>query len=478
MEFKDLFSGENSATTIVNFLMKHTADCLDWSELVKYYDPLKHDIVTDVINRKDKVRSDGVIEKASRIYIALEQLLSSRYNEYTFSIPVKRIYGNIEDNQMRQEIAKAIESIYKVARINAVNLKRGLAYYASCQILTIWYAVKSKNNLYGFDSEYKLKCKTFSPMDGVIFYPYIDEMDDMLAMSMKYTKKVDDARIDYFETFTKDRHYVWKMGEAGWEEITATITSDGIEQSGEEIIIEKIPGSYLCRKFPVYYRLTELRKEIEYTLSRDSDVIAYNSAPVLKVTGDLVGEEPKGESRRMYRLKQGGDIAYVSWSQGNEATKYHIDTMLKLYFMQAQMPDVSFDNLKGLGSIGYDARQTLFTDAHLRIGEESGPIIEFLERECNVIKAFLKKMNVKWKKEIDNVTVEHVITPYIQNDEKYNIEMWMKANGDKPLIDHRESIRKAGISDDADRTYDELRNEEEETLENRLNDIMGGGTAI
>ena len=145
--------------------------------------------------------------------------------------------------------------------------------------------------------------------------------------------------------------------------------------------------------------------------------------------------------------------------------------------MLAQMPDISFDNLKGLGSIGYDARQTLFTDAHLKIGDEAGQWTEFLERECNVIKAFLKKMNVKWEREIDNVYVEHIITPYVQNDEKYEVEKWMKANGDKPLIGHLESIRKAGVSEDPDAAFAEYQAEQNASMEQRALDIFGGVTA-
>ena len=176
-------------------------------------------------------------------------------------------------------------------------------------------------------------------------------------------------------------------------------------------------------------------------------------------------------------MENGGDVAYVSWNQSVDALKYQIEMLVKLFFMQAQMPDVSFDNLKGLGSIGYDARQTLFTDAHLKIGDEAGPWIEFLERECNVIKAFLKKMNVKWEKEIDNVDVEHIITPFVQNDEKYEIEKWMKANGDKPLVGHLESIRKAGVSEDPDATFEEYEREQNASMEQRVNDIFGGSSA-
>lgn len=479
MSIKEIF-GLSSPSAIISQLKKKNVEVPDWAVLINDYEPTKHKICSDMVGRKDRQRSDGVIEKASRQHIGLEKLLCHRYNEYTFAIPVKRTYSNIEGIQTRLDIAKAIEAIYKHVRIDSVNLKRGLAYYAACEIFTIWYAVEKENTLYGFKSQYKLKCKTYSPMDGTKLYPLIDEMDDMLAMSFEYTKIDGEKTITYFETFTEDKHYLWKQdgsGSDGWTETTASVSDNGEVQSGEPINIMKIPGAYLPRVAPVYHGLTNLREEIEYALSRNSDVIAYNSAPVLKISGKVVGSEDKGETRRAWRLENGGDVAYVSWNQSVDALKYHVDMLIKLFFMQAQMPDVSFDNLKGLGSIGYDARQTLFTDAHLKIGDEAGPWIEFLERECNVIKAFLKKMNVKWANEIDNVDVEHIITPYVQNDEKYEIEKWMKANGDKPLVGHLESIRKAGVSEDPDATYQEYEKEQSESMESRMQDILGGGSA-
>ena len=84
---------------------------------------------------------------------------------------------------------------------------------------------------------------------------------------------------------------------------------------------------------------------------------------------------------------------------------------------------------------------------------------EFLERECNVIKAFLKAMNKKWENEIDNVIVEHVITPYIQNDEMVEINKRMKANGNKPIESQLESIQKYGESSDAAATLKQIQEE-------------------
>lgn len=467
--------GSKNPQVIIDALRVKSVDVPRWSDLLKDYEPTKHKICSDLIGRKDRQRSDGTLEKASRIYIGLEKLLTNRFNEYTFSIPVKRVYSNVGDNEVRKQIVRALESIYKHARIDSVNLKRGLAYYASCEIFTIWYTVRRDNTLYGFPSKYKLKCKTYSPMEGVVLYPYIDDRGDMLAMSFEYKKRVGEVDVLFFETYTADRHYIWKQdGNAGWQEVTKNTSEDGEEISGERISILKIPGVYISRPVPVYHGLSYLREEIEYTLSRNSDVIAYNSAPVLKVVGDVKGEEVKGESRRAFRLANGGDVAYVSWNQSIDSLKFNVDMLVRLFFMQSQMPDISFENMKGLGNIGYDARQSLFTDAHLRIGEEAGAWIEFLERECNVIKAFLGQMNVKFQSELDNVEVEHIITPFLQDDEKYQVEKWLEANGGKPLIGHLESIRKAGLSADPAAAYKELTESTGRSFESMVQDIFGG----
>lgn len=460
-EITAILDSTRPVDNIINDLKEKSVCVPSWDKLIKDYEPTMHDIVTDTVTRQNKVRSDGTVEQASRIYVGLEKLLTKRITEFMYSIPVKRIYHNIEGNPTRQQIAKAIEAIYKYARIDSENIKRGNAYFASCEVFTIWYTVESPNTLYGFTSRYKLKCKTYSPMDGVKLYPLLDELGDMIAMSFEYTKKVKSEQITFFETYTANMHYKWKQEGSGWELVKS-----------EPVAILKIPGVYAYCSVPIYHGLSYIRKEIEYTLSRNSDVIAYNSAPILKIAGGIKGSENKGESRRVYRVEQNGDVAYVSWAQSIEALKYHVDTLVKLFWSQSQMPDISFENMKSLGNIGFDARQTLLTDAHLKVGDESGAWIEAFERECSVIKAFLKMMNVTWKGEVDNVEVEHVITPFIQNDEKSEIEKWVTASGGKAVVSQLEAIKNLGISTDPQETLSQIQKEDETASRIRVSNIF------
>lgn len=448
-----------NVTDAIKTLSNKTLDIRVWSDAIKEYEPSMHNIVSDRISRPDKPRADGSVDKASRITVGLEQLLTKRICEFMFAIPVKRIFSNMEDNETRQQIAHAIEAIYKHARIDTINKNRALNYFASCESFTAWYVVESPNTLYGFNSRYKLKCRTYSPMDGTELYPLFDEDGDLIAMSVKYKRTVEGKEIYYFESYTAETHYKWEQKDGKWNEIDT-----------KEIPIGKIPGVYIYRHKPIWENLSVLREELEYTLSRNADVIAYNSAPILQIAGKVHGQEGKGETQRIVRVENGGNVSYVSWSQAIEALKYQVDTLVKLFWSQSQMPDISFANMMSLGNIGFDARQTLLTDAHLRVGDESGAWIEAFERETNVIKAFLKQMNTSWADEMDNVQVEHVITPFIQQDEKAAIERIMTANGGKAIMSQLESIQAYGKSSNPVNTLQQIR--DDETAANGMEDIF------
>lgn len=449
--------------TIISSLKRKTVSVPSWGILRKSYNYKEHEILSDHVNLRDKVRKDGAIEKSSRLSLGLERLLVRRISEFMFSIPEKREYKNVNGNKIRQDISFAIENIYKYARIDSHNLKRSKKYFGCCEIATLWYATKKKNNLYGFNSEYKIKCKTFSPMDGVSLYPLFDGVDDMLAFSIEYSITKNNETYTYFETWTEDKHYKWDI-------------TNGYKLVGEpeDIIILKIPVSYLYREEAVYDEVTGCRKEIEYTLSRNCNVIAYNSAPVLKIIGDLLNGEKKGEDYRLFRMQKGGDVGYVSWQQAIDALKYNVSELKDIFWSLAQMPDISFANMQKLGNIGYDARETLLTDAHLKVGDEAGDFIEFFDRETNIIKAFLAVMKPEWKEELENVEVSHNIIPFIQKNEEAEINNRMKANGGKPIESQRESIARYGKSNNPEETLKQIREEEmEEVKQTAIPDIFG-----
>ena len=473
---EDIFNKYESANDRINALRQKSISVPSWDLLLKDYEPKNHAIVNDHIKLHDRELKNGNTEESSRITLGLEKLLVNRFVDFTFALPVKRVYHNTDGDtpkaKKRKEISDAIERIYKYARIDSENIKRARAYYASCEYCTVWYTVNQENALYGFPSKFKLKCKTYSPMDGVRLYPLFDEYGDMVAMSFEYKQKDGTDTVTFFETYTANVHAKWKQQGGEWEEVS--LDNDIVVLTNS---LGKIPAVYSYRPHPVYDGLTNLRSEMEYALSRNSNTIAYNAAPVLKLAGGIEGEEKKGEGYRIFRVEQGGDVSYVSWNQSTDSVKLHIDQMLKLFFMQSQMPDISAEKMMALGNIGFDARQTILMDAHLRIGEEAGAWTEALERESNVIKVFLKKLNTDYANEIDNIDIEHIITPYIQNDEKSEIQKFSSACGGKSVMSQLEAIKRLGMSSNAEETLKQIQDEEAQSQAAKMQSVFGGASA-
>jgi hypothetical protein len=427
---------------IIRDLKKKSVEVIPWKTLEKEFNPKLHAIVTDKTLRPDKVRKNGTIEKVARITYGGQRLAARRMTQMAFAIPVKRLYDTKKD-KVKEEQARAIEAVYKTARIDSINTKRMFAYFASCEIASMWFPVKREGNeTYGFKSDYELRCRSYSPMDSKFsriecagLYPVFDNSGDMIYMSFEYYRIEDNKKIQYFETFSKTEHFVWK-NDGGWKK------SDDPDDFFE-VVIQKHPLSYLQRPLPIWEDTSANNQEIEFALSRESDILKKNSAPIVKLEGKLLnGEAPETETaREVYQMENGGNVAYVTWEQQIEALRYFIETLKKNTEEELQLPSLSLESMKSLGNIGYDARKTLLTDPHLKVGDESGDIIEFLDRECNVIKAFLGEMNTKWKDSIKDLKVTHVITPFIQNDEKEDIEKYSKAAGGSPSP-HRESVLK------------------------------------
>lgn len=455
-ELENILDLSRDYSDIINDLSEKKINVPSWEVLRKLYNQDEHAILFDTTSRKDK-NIDGDIHKASRQTVGFEKLLCKRLTEFEFALPVVREYSNLEDNKTRKDIANAIEKIFDVARINSHNIKRGLAYNASCEIFTLWYTVKKDHNLYGFNAKYKLKCVTYSAKDGVLFYPYFDSKGDLLAISLKYSKVIGKDTMEYFDTYTADNLYKWsrKEGQNIWE----------LENEPIEVMIGKIPGIYKYTDECFYQDISPMREEIEYKISESSDVISYNASPILKVSGTLIGEEPKGETRKIYQVENGGDISYVSWNQSQDAVTTHINRGIDLIFMQTQMPDISYAKMVGMGNIGYDARQTVFMDTYLKVNDEQGEWIEFFDREVNVVKAYLKKLKLEWADEVDNVVVTVKMTPYNMKSISESIKTMMEANGGKPLLSQEESIQKSGISTDPEETLRKINEEANKEIE-------------
>lgn len=455
---KDIIRKERAAAEIIGELKDKAFPIPAWNScggrkgLVSEYDPKKHPVMNKAIY-PDVVEDDGSIDPVTRVTYNLQQLAVKRMTELCSGIPVKRIYS--PENVRQKEVSRYLERIYMANRIDSVNNERLTMLFAGCEVLTLWYAVEERNNKYGFDCPVKLRCKNFSPMLGDNLYPLMDEMGDMIALSIEYKRKVAKKTVTYFDTYTATAHYKWaNQGGGGWQ----LLEEDNIEKIG------KIPGVYVWRPTPVWEETSKIVEEIEWSVSRNGNYLRKNSKPLFvvfadeEVRYDAEGNEKK-EFKSILQYPKGSNAGYVTWTQAIENLRFHITELRQSFFTQLQLPDWSYESMKSNPMSG-ESRKQLFIDAQLKVKDESGRLLEFFDREVNVVKAFLKlALGEAYHEDIDALPVENVITPFTITEEKDTINNLLLANGNKPLMSQRESIEEFGRSDDVDATLAEIAQE-------------------
>lgn len=442
---EEIFDGR-PADLIIADLKHKTITLPAWMDLIKEYDPKKHPVM-DITQYPDKVE-DGVIHKVSRVALNTQKLVVKRMAGLCFGIPAEINFKPAENDDKQKDVAMYLRTIFERTRINSVNIDRAKQLFASCEVFTLWYGVKQPTTEYGFNSDIKLRCRTFSPMNGDELYPLFDAYGDLIAFSIGYKEQTNQGTVEYFDTYTADTHYRWVNEGNGY-----------VEDAPEDISIGKIPGVYVWRPEPLWEDTSPLVYEREWKMSRNGNYLDKNNKPIVAVYADdeiAFGKEEDKDSRSIFQLPSNGKMEYVTWQQATESLKFYDTTLKSSIFEQLQIPNWSYEDMKAVQTSGEGLKQ-LFIDAHLKVVEESGRLIEMLDREVNVVKAFAKTMlDDSYAKAIDELKFECIITPYTINDEKEHINNLMLANGNKPIMSHRESVERAGYSADVDETMRQI----------------------
>ena len=449
MTIEEILQSGGSAEQIISALKDKSINVPVWGGtkgLLQEFDPRKHPVMNKAIY-PDEVTAEGV-QPVTRITCDLQRLATKRMTELCCGIPVKRVYK--PENDRQKEIAQYLEAIYDRNRIDSVNTERLNMLFAGCEVMTLWFAVESPNTQYGFNSRLNLRCRNFSPMLGDDLYPLFDEYGDMIAMSVGYSRKVGRKTVRFFDTYTATKHIKWSDANGQWQEV-----------ENEDITLLKIPCIYAWRPMPIWEDTSKTVYEIEWSLSRNGNYLRENSKPLFVVFADEAinyGDEksPNREFRSIMQYPKGSTAQYITWQQAVENLKFYVEQLRSMFFTQLQLPDWSYEKMSQQALSG-ESRKQMFIDAQLKVKDESGRLIEFFDREMNVIKAFLKIMlGDAYAADIDSLKVDMVITPFTITDEKDTITNLITANGGEPIISQRESIEMYGHSDDVDKTLQEI----------------------
>ena len=469
MPLEELFKNASANDIIAELKSKRTTAQPDTQQAKKALDPKLHDINDKTIRPDKRVKIDGGndngdkvidtgedggnyrIEKVARVAVALQKLIINRAVSFVFGNPVA--YNATPETDKQGAVLKALNRVLYDNKTTSMNRKIARSIFGFKECAELWYVQeKAKpHNTYGFATTKKLRMALFSPMFGDTLYPYFDETGDLVAFSRSYSRTTSDKkRFDYFETYTDTEHWLWGNGANGFEVV---------EGYPKKVAIGKIPIVYGYQPHFETQDVDSLIDRLEKLLSNFADTNDYHASPKIFVTGQINGWSKKGEAGAVIEGEEGATMSYVSWQNAPESVKLEIETLLKLTYTISQTPDISFESVKGLGAISGIALKLLFMDAHLKVQDKKEVFDDYLQRRVNVIKAFIGQFNTDLEADADLLEVEPEITPYMLTNELDEINMWLAANGNKPLVSQKASVKGANLTQDPEKDFEQIQEE-------------------
>ena len=469
MPLEELFKNASANDIIAELKSKRSTAQPDTKQANKALDPKLHDINNHIIRPDKRVKVDGGndsgdkvidtgegggnyrIEKVARVAIALQKLIISRAVSFCFGHPVA--YNATPENEQQQAVLKAIRRVLYDNKTTSLNRKIARSVFGFKECAELWYVQEKPkpHNTYGFPTKSKLRCALFSPMLGDTLYPYFDDAGDLAAFSRAFSRAdAEGHRFDYFETYTDTEHWLW---------VNAANSYEPVKGYPSKMAIGKIPIVYGYQPHFETQDVDSLIDRLEKLLSNFADTNDYHASPKIFVTGQINGWSKKGEAGAVIEGEEGATMSYVSWQNAPESVKLEIETLLKMIYTITQTPDISFDSVKGLGAISGVALKLLFMDAHLKVQDKKEVFDDYLQRRVNIIKAFIGQFNTDLEAAADLLEVEPEITPYMLTNELDDINMWLAANGNKPLVSQKASVKGANLTQDPEKDFEQIQEE-------------------
>lgn len=427
----------------------------------------------EILRKQDKsVGKGGTARtvKLNKLVVPHQKKIVRIASVFLVGEPVQYTLTNDESDKYE----KAYESITEVFDDNKMayfDRKLVRTVMSETQAAELWYARKPK----GKKKEFKVVMLSYGNGDSL--FPLFDEFGDMVAFTRKYRAlDVEGKKQERADVFTGTYNYYISKTE-----------SQGYEVIKEKNLFGKIPVIYYEKALPEWSEVQGLIERDEDQLSKLADVVDYYADPVLKIKGELVDPIAEdgttdGKGKR-YDWKEDvgktlnfagtpnqaggveyGDAEYLEPNAYPDLRDLERKTIKEYIYSQTSTPDISFNNVKGIGNLSGVTIKMLFLDAIFKAKENEEIYGEGFQRRFNLVKTMLSRTNVKAGGAFAEMKCDVDFGSPIPSDIHEFIESLSIASGGEAIMTKKTAVRQNPLVDDPEKEIQELEDEEVKDL--------------
>jgi SPP1 family phage portal protein len=433
---------------------------VDIATFQKQYNPKDHD-VKDPSKRPDKLvttdQGDSSVP-VTRIPVPLQKTIVRRAAAFLCGNPIM-LSANPPD-QIAIDLLAAVQKTWDDAKLDYDNKAMVKLLKKETEVAELWYTEPVDDSYWANTSmqgsKFRLRMKILANEKGDSLFPVFNAAGDMIAFGRAYMIKVADKKEEHFDTYTDTQIILGVKTDSGWQ-----VTSSSN-------LIGKIPVIYYSQDAPDWQDVQDAIDRYEKSISNHGDTNDYTGSPIVVCDGEVEGFAKKGEQGKVIQVKNGAKVSYLSYDQAPESVKLEQTNIKSLIYEQTDTPDISFEQMKGIGPLSGFALKMLFMAAHMKAADGEEIFGKGIQRRINYLKAAIAKINVKLEKALP-LSIKPQFEYFLPKDDSEKVDNLVTASGGKPIISRKTAVALNPLVQDPETEIRNLEEEDKQGLDTQFN---------
>lgn len=372
------------------------------------------------------------------------------YKATSHGVEIKKL----DDKQ--QKLFDAMNHCYHDNKMKWFDKRLARTVMSECEAAELWYMpTDEEGKLRG-----EIRVMLLSPNRGDKMYPHFNDFHQMDGFAREY--------YTYDELGTQELHFDVYTDRFVYQYIN--------DKGGGWKLSSALPHGFT--KVPVvYYRQDQAEWEdvqwaierIETCISNWGDTNDYFGSPKYFVQGRLEGFADKGEQGAVFVGGKDTNMNVLSWDRSPESVKGEIAYLFNICYTFTQVADISFENMKTLGSNTSGAAiRLMFTAPYMKADAKTEMFGEMFTRRCNIVTNGICNTGTYVKgigtEEAEQIDFEPVFKPYLPKNDVELLQLITQSNNGAKSTSNRRAIELNPLNDDPDKIEEEIKQEQEEAL--------------
>ena len=292
---------------------------------------------------------------------------------------------------------------------------------------------------YKDEGEDKVKIIVLSYSKGYKLRPLFNKYGDMKAFAVGYyVKLATGEKQECWDIYTSETIYKCKKAVDVNESVEWKVES-------EKNFIGKIPIIYY-RQDKAWAGVEERIERDEWLDSKNADCNEYFADPMLKISANVKNGlmDPKS-SGKVIQVKSKEDVfEYVTPPDASDMKSQEKSVLKESILMGTLTPDLSYENVKGLGAISGEAITKANILGYIKRLKNMEIYNELFQRDANLIKAIMANVLFpKYRKEIYSMVLNHIYQDPANgiSDNSEEIQRWAEIGmSDEAIVEANRNV--------------------------------------